>query len=551
MIVISRTPDGTKIRAPAGVPPPHGATTASFVLFAALAALLGIAYAASEWIHLGGEFGFPSDGAWTRAVLARNLVEGKGLSFNPGVPVAGAPGPSWLAALAAGGYLLGDFVGGAKLLGVWMVALTSYLVWMITLDLLRDWRFAFLAAIACVSAPNLIEAGLSGTESAMAALLVAATIYWQAGAWGGERRQRAALVAACGLGALSRPELVLLLPLIVLDRGLLALVKRPSRGLPLTARLGLAEAAGAAALAIPYLIYNLRVGGGLWQRPELSIRPHGAFVWAAAALAQLWHTSPLLLIAAAAGLPVALLSAARPRSRHPSFLLALIPLAVLLAPGAIWRNAAASNGVYTAAYLTPAVSILGAAGLFLLHRTAGLLRLRLRPAVASAAFPVAIALTVCGLVIPSWSAHRAAWQRHGMAVKKVSSLQAAIGKRAAEHLPPDASIASREVGAIGFYSRRRMIDLGGTIDRAGYLAISAPGSPDDNLLLFLQKVKPSYVALRPSDFPYLTQRTDILQEVLTCYATDDISGGITTMKLYQTPWPPPSMRALRIQTGTE
>ncbi|UCC68326.1 MAG: hypothetical protein JSV79_14690, partial [Armatimonadota bacterium] len=94
------------------IPPPEGATFASFVLLASLATLLAMVYAAAEWLH--GGFGFPSDAAWARAVFARNVASGQGLCFNPGVPVAGAAGPAWLACLGAAGIFTGNFFFGAK-----------------------------------------------------------------------------------------------------------------------------------------------------------------------------------------------------------------------------------------------------------------------------------------------------------------------------------------------------------------------------------------------------------------------------------------------------
>ncbi len=551
MTVIARTSNGTEIRASAGVFPPPGAVTASFVLFGALGALIGMAYAVGEWVHLGG-FGFPTDAGWTRLVFASNLAHGRGLCFNPGVHVAGASGPAWLGLLAAGGYFLADFVGAAKLLGLWAVVLTAYLVWMITLDLLADWRFAFLAALATVIAPHFMAAGLGGTESALAALLLAATIYWQARSWDGTRRQRLGLVLACGLAALCRPELGLLVPLIVLDRVLVNAVKgQPGTRVRSLLLRALPEALGAAALLAPYVFHNWRMGGPLWQQPDLSLRGQTLFAWPATALRALWASQPLLLVASALGLPVAVLSAARARCDHSSFLLALTPVTLLLASGAIWREAGAANGIYTAAYLTPVICILGSAGLFLVHRAGKTTAARMKPRPAGKVLALGIAAVVCTLSVSSWFAHRAAWGRHWNAVKKVSNLQGAVGRWAGQHLASDASIASREVGAIGFYSGRRVVDLGGTIDRVGYAAMAKPGLPDDNLWAFLQQTKPSHVAIRTADFPYLSERSDLLAAVFTCMVTDKAAGGASTMTLYQTPWPSPSVRAAQVQESPQ
>ncbi|UCC69224.1 MAG: hypothetical protein JSV79_04725, partial [Armatimonadota bacterium] len=105
----------------------------------------------------------------------------------------------------------------------------------------------------------------------------------------------------------------------------------------------------------------------------------------------------------------------------------------------------------------------------------------------------------------------------------------------------------REVGAIGFFSRKRMVDLGGTIAQKGLLYLSRPGAPDTNLLEFLEEEQPSHLAIRPGDFPDLSHREDLLIPAMTCVVTDPISGGMMTMMLYETPWPPPSVREARVE----
>ena len=144
-------------------------------------------------------------------------------------------------------------------------------------------------------------------------------------------------------------------------------------------------------------------------------------------------------------------------------------------------QAGAESGAYAAAYLTPPVAVLAACGLFFAHRAGARALKPAVNAVGRVTFAVLIAaacLTALGFTALS---HSESWLQHGARVKKISNLQACLGQRAAERLPPDASIASREVGAIGFFSRRRMVDLGGTISRKGLAYLSRPGSPDSIL----------------------------------------------------------------------
>jgi hypothetical protein len=86
-----------------------------------------------------------------------------------------------------------------------------------------------------------------------------------------------------------------------------------------------------------------------------------------------------------------------------------------------------------------------------------------------------------------------------------------------------------------------MVDLGGTISQEGLAYLSQPGSPDTNLLTYLQRSQPSHLAIRPGDFPDLSERADLLTPAITAHVQDPRTGGTTTMRLYETPWPPPSV----------
>jgi len=529
---------------------PPGATAASFVLFGALAALFGMIYIGSEWWNLAGGLGFPSDAAWARAVFARNLASGEGLCFNRGAPVAGVAGFSWIALLAVIGFFSGKFLIVTKVLGILCSILTAYLVWHITLNLLGDWRFAFIAGLLVAVSHRLTVQSIGGTEGALGALAVTAAIHWQAVGWDGTNTQRAFASVAAGLAALSRPELLVLLPLLLADRWLISLA-HDSTGERLRGGVlrSLPEIGGAFAVVAPYLVFNHHVGGPLWQQPEMALRSAGAWSWAAATLNALWYDNPVVYIAALLGIPVAAVSALRRRSEHPSLLVILIPIAVVLSTTLFRRGAAVDNALLTAAHLTPLLSVLGAAGLFLLHRAVSQMLSRSKARSHRIALAALIAVgSVSAFVFPIFR-HPDVWHDYGFQVKKVSDLQGFIGRWAADHLPADASIASREVGAIGFFSQKRMVDLGGTISQEGIEYLSRPGSPDSHLLDYIQKTRPSHLAIRPGDFPDLAMRPDLLTPAVTCVVTDPISGGVTTMALYETPWPPLSVIDARAQVG--
>jgi hypothetical protein len=57
--------------------------------------------------QIAGVAGFPLDDSWIHLHFARNLAEGAGFAYNPGVPVAGSTAPLWTLLLAAASAALG------------------------------------------------------------------------------------------------------------------------------------------------------------------------------------------------------------------------------------------------------------------------------------------------------------------------------------------------------------------------------------------------------------------------------------------------------------
>ena len=155
---------------------------------------------------------FPLDDSWIHLHFARNLAEGAGFAYNPGVPVSGSTAPLWTLLLAGAFSLAGSAPAWAKALGITAALatalLTRRLVWMWT-----ESRALALAGgvIAAVAGP-LVWGALSGMEVSLAALLVTgALVLHTAG--------RAAPTALLlGLAVLTRPESLLLVPLVWLGR---------------------------------------------------------------------------------------------------------------------------------------------------------------------------------------------------------------------------------------------------------------------------------------------------------------------------------------------
>lgn len=249
-------PHGTKVLA--------GARNRMYVWATVIALVLASGTCIAAWHSertLVGDWGFPLDDSWIHCQIARNLVQGHGWSYNPGVPVQNSSGPLWTALVAAGFALARPTVWVPKLLGVLCflgcAVLTGKLAWTWS----ADRGAAALAMLLAASSMPLAWHGLSGMETPLAAFLVAATFAafygWQAG-W---RRSIWPILAA--LAAATRPETLLLVPLLAAER---AWVLRTAPGG--NGRQALRESlrAGGIALAflVPYFVLNLTLSGSLF-----------------------------------------------------------------------------------------------------------------------------------------------------------------------------------------------------------------------------------------------------------------------------------------------
>ena len=68
----------------------------------AVSAVLPLAVFLVRERQIAGAAGFPLDDSWIHLHFARNLAEGAGFAYNPGVPVAGSTAPLWTLLLGGG-----------------------------------------------------------------------------------------------------------------------------------------------------------------------------------------------------------------------------------------------------------------------------------------------------------------------------------------------------------------------------------------------------------------------------------------------------------------
>jgi arabinofuranosyltransferase len=476
-------------------------------LVVGVAGCLPLVFFALTERRLAGVAGFPLDDSWIHLHFARNIAEGAGFSYNPGVPVAGSTAPLWTLLLALGVVVFGSSVAMVKAVGV----ITSLGATIVVRRAAIAWgacRLSALAAAVALAWTGAMAWGaLSGMEVTLAALLVAASLFAHARG----RDPWTALWAA--LAAVARPEALLLVPLLAMAR-------------PLTIRRALLFAGITAMVLAPFVGFSFatvgtavpatataKIEGGLlgWLS---GVREPVRVTWLARPAeffggwtTWLWTTDRLLPLGLLAAMALVWRRVGRALA-VPALALVLHPLAMaLLAP---YREPAFQEGRYSI-HLLPVAFVVLAVALGARVTRSGIALVVAYLALAVVALPPAAA-------------------RYGWAVQNINAMQVHLGRWVDEHVPRRQTIALNDIGAIAYFSRREVIDLMGLVS-PDVLAYRRAG--DAGILRYLTERCPGHVIVFPAWFPSLTARRDLLEPVYRVRLDHNTVAGADEMVVYR------------------
>ncbi len=409
-------------------------------------------------VVVGADFppsGFPLDDAWIHALAARTFVESGTLGIVPGLHGAGATSLLWALVLSIGSALHAYPPVFALVVNGALYLLTGQLL----LSLFRDESLGcshrLISAAAFTLAPNFVWFVVSGMEATLTAMLsVAAISTW----FSSNAKRRPWSGVALGALALTRPEGVALLPL-------LAVLRRPRsrrEALELALVPTLAVAAQCAiSLAKTGHLTPATLEGRRWMwlaplegmtpltralvlldewvdrlaRFTLGLgEPYG--IWVLFGFAA-WGGVSILkrpgsrALAAWAFTHVAIYAVILPTFGHGGRYQPLVPaLAIWLAAEGAWAFGAD------------------------LRSLVAFPRLRRAAALATALPLAAIALLGPLRLLVSWK------DAQRVAVKHVTDTELGMA-RALAGLPKDAIVASFDIGGIGYFSGRPILEIGG------------------------------------------------------------------------------------------
>jgi hypothetical protein len=445
--------------------------------------------------------GFPLDDAWIHQSYARNLAQDGQWGLVPGQPSAGSTAPLWSALLTLGysfdieprwwAYGLGWLsLLGLTLVGVWGVRMiaSGYQPW------------ATVAAGVFLFEWHLVWAAVSGMETVLIALLVTAVLIWITNV----RVNWFWIGVLIGLSVWIRPDGITLLG----PAGLISLLRGNKTEARPRALITLVS--GFLLLFGPYLVFNWGLAGDWWPNT----------FYAKQAEYEELRAAPLILRF------LALLK------------VQIIGVASVLAPGVIylllqsfkerkWEILAGMVwwlgyvGLYAwrlpvtyqhGRYLIPAVPIFLVWGVSGMMKWLSVAKDGLGPRVVGRAWVV----TVSVILLVFWGLGARAYARD---VAFIETEMVEMAQWIDAHTPQDSLIAVHDIGAIGYFGQRELVDLAGLISPDVIPFIRDQG----RLAQYMDRRGVDYLVTFPGWYPDLTADLPLLYRTRGEYGPENMA----------------------------
>lgn len=412
--------------------------------------------------RLADPFGLPLDDSWIHQVIARNFAEHGVLGFDPRQFASAATSLSWPVLLSvffmAGGTSPAPF---ALVVNLLLHIGTALVIWRMLGGAGTTRLNALLLSLAFSLAANYVWFVLSGMEATLVVFLSCAAIH----AWTASRNVSSAVLAAVACVALvfTRVETALLPALLVMyDLMARRLEVRRTAAFLAVVGTGIAILVGLN-LALTGSPLPSTLAGRRWMwllsfegatAIDLAVRLAmrwvdrlGAFTLGTDSVWVAW-----LAVGIAAHGAVSLW-----RSRAPGLQLLLAWACTHLVIYAVLLPVEGHGGRYQP-LVAPIFSLALCVGLMNFLRAAAV-HLGSRTSNLDAAGPIG----AIGLLLALLACNAEWGYYHSRAIEHIDLTEVRMGRTVAS-LPPDATVASFDIGAIGFYGRRQLIDLGALSD---------------------------------------------------------------------------------------
>jgi len=478
------------------------------------------------WSYSYGSPGFPLDDAWIHQTYARNLAHTGQLSYVPGQPSAGSTSPLWTILLSIGYLLRLDYRLWTYFLGAVGLALTAWTAYRLAHRLFPDQLWAApLTGLFCALEWHLTWAAFSGMETILFTWLALLTMNLQLAICSSPFAIRHSLFAVAGIVAglltLTRPEGLLLAGLVGLALLWRAWCEARWQGVLAVAGYGLAFAL----VISPWLAFNLCVSEQPFPNTFYAKQAEYRILLSL----PLWSRLARVLLPTIAGaqfilVPGFLYAAFRalrstPRTASIPFLWWLVTVLVY----ALRLPVNYQHGRYLIPTI-PILVILGSWG------TLSLLRPDSRQTMARV-FSRAMSIAALVLLLIFWIIGARAYAAD---VGFIEGEMVGVARWLEANAPSDALIAVHDIGAVGYWVDRPLLDLAGLITPEVVPFIA----DETRLLAFMEEKGVKYVVFFPDWSPTyarMSQDPRLHPVYHTGYAWT-LRQGHANMVVYETRW---------------
>ncbi len=455
--------------------------------------------------NVNHQFGFPLDDPWIHLQFAKNLHDYGSFSYyKDEIVTAGSTSPLYTLLLALGFFvtsnemLLSYILGTAFLLGA-----ASYFFKIISLS--SDARIAALSPLLLLLEPRMQWAALSGMETTLFICLLLASLYYY------QAKKSLSFGIASGLLIWSRPEAVILFIAIAIDTAYHILwmrtqtskkknsvVEKPSVEKP---SLSWLKRGGVilAGFAIAYVVFHLVLSGSVLPNTfSAKLKYYGGansgFPLEVFSFLTEGHMLPIVILALL-GVGALAVSMAR---RLPQIVLVPLLFSVGMFLAYWWKLPYLyQQGRYMMPVI-PFILLLATAGIeWVVAMGAQAFKKSAREnfLMYGSAFLTLILSVQFG--IGSWNMMPA----YAEMCKYISDRQVRTARWLKEHTPENAIVGTHDIGAIGFYSNRKLADMVGLVSPE---AIEGIGSLE-KLNQFLLNKQVTHLALVRDWFEVVNQ----------------------------------------------
>jgi len=441
--------------------------------------------------------GFPLDDSWIHQTYARNLALRGEWSFRPGVASAGSTSPLWSSLLAIGFLLrLSPYIWTYLLGALTLFALAVLCEWAVRQCVTKYRpRFPFVGLFFAVEW-HLVWAAMSGMETLLHALLMTAALILLMTT----SRRYLTLGLLTGLSVWVRPDGLTLLGPVAM--AILFVEKDNSARL----REFTKYLIGFGALFVPYLLFNLAIGGTPMPNTFYAKQAEYASWQAKPILERMGQLSLQLLIGPGLvlvpGIIVRLVTAVRKREWG-------------MLAAAIW--CAGYMGLYVSRlpvyqhgrYIMPAMPVFFLFGLmgfadFIKEfpKTSPREKLtgwQLRDWFLQTGWQASLVMLALLFVFLGARAY-------ALDVAVIESEMVVTAKWVAGNLPADALVAAHDIGALGYFDYHELVDLAGLISPEVIPIIR----DESALALYLDRLGANYLIAFPGFYPELSRKAEVV-----------------------------------------